>query len=264
MPDPHFWQGRRVLVTGPNGFIAAWLIETLLDAGAEVVGFDRSPAGTLDLHPGLRDRIELVIGDLTDQPKLEKALADHGIQTLYHLAAQSSISISSQSPIPAFESNIRGTWCVLDACRSLRQARDDRRRLQPDGVRRPGLQPLRRVVPAERQRPVRGLQGVHGHHRALLRRHLRHARRGGPDGQHLRAGRSPPGPHHPRHAALAAPRRAPGDPQRRLAHARGTCTSRTSSRRTCCSASGRPGWTCVVGRSTSTRTSRSRCWIWSG
>jgi len=118
MPDRQFWQGRRVLVTGPNGFVAAWLIETLLDAGAEVVGYDRSPVGTLDLHPGLRDRVTLVIGDLTDQPKIEHVLAEHGIQTLFHLAAQSSISISSRSPIPAFESNIRGTWSVLDAART--------------------------------------------------------------------------------------------------------------------------------------------------
>jgi CDP-glucose 4,6-dehydratase len=118
MPDRAFWAGRRVLVTGPNGFIAAWLIETLVDNGAVVVGYDRSPVGTLDLHPGLRDRVELVIGDLTDQPKLERTLADHGIQTLYHLAGQSSISLSRGSPIPAFESNIRGTWSVLEAART--------------------------------------------------------------------------------------------------------------------------------------------------
>jgi CDP-glucose 4,6-dehydratase len=118
MPDRNFWDGRRVLVTGPNGFIAAWLIETLVDNGAVVVGYDRSPVGTLDLHPGLRDRVELVIGDLTDQPKLEKTLAEHGIRTLFHLAGQSSISLSRGSPVPAFESNIRGSWCVLDAARS--------------------------------------------------------------------------------------------------------------------------------------------------
>ena len=118
MPDRHFWNGRRVLVTGPNGFIAAWLIETLVDNGASVVGYDRSAVGTLDLHPGLRDRVELVIGDLTDQPKLERNLAEHGIQTLFHLAGQSSISLSRGSPIPAFESNIRGSWCVLDAART--------------------------------------------------------------------------------------------------------------------------------------------------
>jgi CDP-glucose 4,6-dehydratase len=118
MPDRAFWDGRRVLVTGPNGFIAAWLIETLVDNGAVVIGYDRSPVGTLDLHPGLRDRVELVIGDLTDQLRLERTLADHGIQTLYHLAGQSSISLSRGSPIPAFESNIRGTWSVLEAART--------------------------------------------------------------------------------------------------------------------------------------------------
>ena len=118
MPDRHFWGGRRVLVTGPNGFIAAWLIETLVENGASVVGYDRSPVGTLDLHPGLRDKVELVLGDLTDQPKLERTLAEHGIQTLFHLAGQSSISLSKGSPIPAFESNIRGSWCVLDAART--------------------------------------------------------------------------------------------------------------------------------------------------
>ncbi len=118
MANPQFWQGRRVLVTGANGFIPAWLIETILGYGAEVVGFDRSPGGALDIHPGLRDRITLVLGDLTDQPKLEAILDEHQIQTLIHLAAQSSISISRGSPVPAFESNIRGTWTVLDAARS--------------------------------------------------------------------------------------------------------------------------------------------------
>ena len=118
MSNPRFWQGRRVLVTGPNGFIPAHLIETLLGNGAQVVGFDRSPKGALDLHPGLRERITLVLGDLTDQPKLEALLSEHQIQSLFHLAAQSSISISRGSPVPAFESNIRGTWSVLDAARS--------------------------------------------------------------------------------------------------------------------------------------------------
>jgi len=110
MTDSRFWQGRRVLVTGANGFIPAWLIETLLDLGAEVTGLDRSPVGALDVHPGLRDRIELVLGDLNDQPAIEAILTQRRIQTLYHLAAQSSISISRGSPVPAFESNIRGTW----------------------------------------------------------------------------------------------------------------------------------------------------------
>src|SRR2546427_355838 len=105
MADPQFWKGRRVLVTGANGFIPAWLIEALVGYGAEVTGLDRSPHGALDIHPGLRDRIALVLGDLTDQPKLEAILAERKIQTLFHLAAQSSISLSRGSPVPAFESN---------------------------------------------------------------------------------------------------------------------------------------------------------------
>src|SRR5689334_25421598 len=101
MSNPSFWKGRRVLVTGANGFIPAWLIETVLGYGAEVVGLDRSPAGALDIHPGVKDRVTLVLGDLTDQPKLEAILVEHQIQTLIHLAAQSSIAISSRSPVPA-------------------------------------------------------------------------------------------------------------------------------------------------------------------
>lgn len=118
MPDRTFWTGRRVLVTGPNGFVAAWLIKALLDHGAEVYGYDRAPHGCLDLHPGLRERVQIKLGDLTDQPKIEALLAENGIQTLVHLAAQSSIAISKGSPIPAFESNVRGTWSVLDAARN--------------------------------------------------------------------------------------------------------------------------------------------------
>lgn len=114
-----FWRGRPVLITGANGFIAAWLARALVDLGAVVIGYDRSNRGALDLHAGLKAEIELVLGDLTDQPRLESILSEREIRTLYHLGAQSSISIARGSPVPAFESNIRGTWAVLDACRAV-------------------------------------------------------------------------------------------------------------------------------------------------
>ena len=116
MPD-EFWRGRRVLVTGANGFIGAWLIQAMLDVGAIVTGYDKSDCGALDLHGDLKGRIVLILGDLTEQDKLETTLKQREIQTLYHLGAQSSIGISRGSPVPAFESNVRGTWTVLDACR---------------------------------------------------------------------------------------------------------------------------------------------------
>lgn len=112
-----FWRGRRVLITGGNGFIGAWLARTLIDLGAQIIVYDRSDSGALDLHDGLKAKVALVTGELTDQPKIEAALTDHRVNTLYHLGAQSSIAISRGSPTPAFDSNIRGTWTVLDACR---------------------------------------------------------------------------------------------------------------------------------------------------
>lgn len=112
-----FWNGRRVLITGANGFIGAWLSRTLIDLGAQVTGYDKSDSGALDLHPDVKPRVKIVLGDLTDQAKMEQTLADGQIQTLYHLAAQSNIAIARGGPVPAFESNIRGTWSVLDACR---------------------------------------------------------------------------------------------------------------------------------------------------
>ena len=114
-----FWGGRRVLVTGANGFIGGWLARALVDLGADVTGYDKSDRGALDLHAGLKHSMSLVQGDLTDQPRLESTLSERGIQTLYHLGAQSNISVARGSPVPAFESNIRGTWTVLDACRSF-------------------------------------------------------------------------------------------------------------------------------------------------
>ena len=114
-----FWRGRRVLVTGVNGFIGAWLTRTLVDLGATVTGYDKFDQGALDLHADLKGRVNLVLGDLTDQPRLESTLAEGPIQTLFHLGAQSNISIARGSPVPAFESNIRGTWTVLDACRAV-------------------------------------------------------------------------------------------------------------------------------------------------
>jgi CDP-glucose 4,6-dehydratase len=119
MAHTDFWRGRRVFVTGANGFIAAWLIRDLVGRGARVVGFDRSDVGALDLHGDLKSRVDIVLGTLTDGPTIERTLREREIQTVYHLAAQSSISIAKGSPVPAFESNIRGTWTVLDACRAV-------------------------------------------------------------------------------------------------------------------------------------------------
>ncbi len=94
MANAEFWRGRRVFVTGANGFIAAWLTRALVDKGARVTGYDRSDVGALDLHGDLKSKVALVLGDLTDGPLIVRTLREREIETVYHLAAQSSIAIA--------------------------------------------------------------------------------------------------------------------------------------------------------------------------
>jgi CDP-glucose 4,6-dehydratase len=113
-----FWQDRRVFVTGCTGLVGSWTVQTLLERGAHVVGLvrDQVPASELQRR-GLIDQIDVVRGDLADYTLLERALAEYEIQTVLHLAAQTIVGIANRSPLSTFETNIKGTWCLLEAAR---------------------------------------------------------------------------------------------------------------------------------------------------
>jgi CDP-glucose 4,6-dehydratase len=114
------WQGRRVLVTGAYGFLAGHLIEALLERHAEVVGFVRDcPAESYLQLRGLDSRITRVMGDITDLDSCRRAIHEHEIEVVFHLAAQALVGLANRSPLGTFESNIRGTYTVLEACREL-------------------------------------------------------------------------------------------------------------------------------------------------
>jgi CDP-glucose 4,6-dehydratase len=112
-----YFSSRRVLVTGANGFIGAWLCQTLVDLGADVYGYDMAHEGALDQHEGLRSKVQLAIGQTTNQAFVGEVLATYGIQTVYHLAANANLGWAKSNPVAVFEANIQGTWSVLDACR---------------------------------------------------------------------------------------------------------------------------------------------------
>jgi len=113
-----FWQDRRVFVTGCTGLVGSWTVRALLARGAHVVGLVRDHVPGSELHRGgLFDRIDVVRGDVADQPLLERALAEYEIQTVLHLAAQTIVGIANRSPLSTFETNIKGTWCLLEAAR---------------------------------------------------------------------------------------------------------------------------------------------------
>lgn len=118
MKQPDFWKNRSVLVTGLTGFIGCWLAQRLVLLGARVVGYDLDLAHALDLHPGLRERVTLISGDILDSAALTKAFAEQGTNTCFHLAGQSMIETGLASPAKTFEVNVRGTWSVLEAAKA--------------------------------------------------------------------------------------------------------------------------------------------------
>src|SRR6516225_8496149 len=117
-PTDGFWQDRRVFVTGCTGLVGTWTVRELLARGAHVVGLVRDQVPGSELVRGtLMERIDVVRGCVEDQALVERALAEYEIQTVFHLAAQTIVGIANRSPLSTFESNIKGTWCVLEAAR---------------------------------------------------------------------------------------------------------------------------------------------------
>jgi CDP-glucose 4,6-dehydratase len=113
-----FWQDRRVFVTGCTGLVGAETVRALLERGAHVVGLvrDRVP-GSEFFRAGLARRIDVVRGAVEDYALLERALAEYEVQTVIHLAAQTIVGIANRCPLSTFETNIKGTWCLLEAAR---------------------------------------------------------------------------------------------------------------------------------------------------
>ena len=114
----NFWSDRRVFVTGCTGLLGSWLTQVLVEAGANVVGLvrDRVPKSRL-VQTGLIDQISIVSGEVEDYLLLERSLNEYQVQTVFHLAAQTIVGIANQSPLSTFDTNIRGTWQLLEVCR---------------------------------------------------------------------------------------------------------------------------------------------------
>jgi CDP-glucose 4,6-dehydratase len=113
-----YWRDRRVFVTGCTGLVGSWTVRELVKQGAHVVGLVRDRVSGSELvRSGLHQRIDVVHGCVEDQSLVERALAEYEIQTVFHLAAQTIVGIANRSPLSTFETNIKGTWCVLEAAR---------------------------------------------------------------------------------------------------------------------------------------------------
>ena len=152
---PEFWRDRDVLVTGATGLVGSWLCGSLLGAGAHVVALvrDLDPQSRL-LRSGDYNRLSVVSGQLDDLETLERAIAQHNVETVFHIAAQAVVAVGEALPLETFESNIRGTYNLLEACR--RQLRSVRRIVVASSDKAYGTQehlPYTEDMPLQGRRP---------------------------------------------------------------------------------------------------------------
>ena len=113
-----FWQDRPVFVTGATGLVGGWLVRRLIELEADVVCLVRDWVPNSELiHAAIIEQMKIIRGDICDQAFQERILGEYEIDTVIHLAAQTIVGVANRNPISTFETNIQGTWALLEACR---------------------------------------------------------------------------------------------------------------------------------------------------
>ncbi len=113
-----YWRNKNVFITGCTGLLGSWLVKDLVDKKANVTGLIRDwvPESNLILQ-GSINKINTVRGDIKDYFLLERVINEYEIDIVFHLAAQTIVGIANRNPLSTFETNIKGTWNILEACR---------------------------------------------------------------------------------------------------------------------------------------------------
>jgi CDP-glucose 4,6-dehydratase len=113
-----FWLDRPTFVTGGSGLVGSWLVKRLTEAGADLVCLVRDWVPQSEMvRTNLMEQVKVVRGDVRDRETLERTLGEYEIDTVIHLAAQTIVTIANRNPLSTFETNIAGTWNLLESCR---------------------------------------------------------------------------------------------------------------------------------------------------
>lgn len=123
MTKNNYWNNRNVLITGINGFIGGNLAKACHDNGANVSGIIRNiKKNTFLYHEGVADRINLIQGDVTDKELIRSIIAEERIESVFHLAAQVEVGVARAYPYVTWDTNIKGTYALLEAIRESDEA----------------------------------------------------------------------------------------------------------------------------------------------
>lgn len=113
-----FWTDRNVFVTGATGLLGSHLTSELVARGASVTALVRDSVAASHFHRlGLDKKVSIVRGELENYPLLERALGEYEIESVFHLGAQTIVGIANRNPLSTWESNVRGTYHLMEACR---------------------------------------------------------------------------------------------------------------------------------------------------
>lgn len=125
MVDLSFFKGKRVLLTGHTGFKGSWMSRILVNAGAELTGYSLAPCGESNLFElsDVKPRMNSVIGDIRDLPKLMNTFQQIQPEIVIHMAAQPIVRDSYKDPVYTYETNVMGTVNILECIRQTASVR---------------------------------------------------------------------------------------------------------------------------------------------
>jgi len=116
----NFWSGRNVFITGATGLLGSWLTNEIVTKKANVVCLVRDELINTNFDVlRLKDKVTIINGDVENLSLVLRSLNEYEINTIFHLAAQTIVGTANKSPLSTFETNIKGTWNILESARDL-------------------------------------------------------------------------------------------------------------------------------------------------
>ena len=117
----NFWENKNIFITGIAGFVGSNLAKNLEKCGANVIGITKSKRkDSLLYYEKIDKKINLIFGDITNKELLKSVFLKYKIEICFHLAAQVEVGSAKKYPYLTWETNVRGTYTLLEVIREYK------------------------------------------------------------------------------------------------------------------------------------------------